>query len=332
MKKTNKKINYFTIIKEATNITIHNKILWWFGLLTIFSGSCFSFNYTFPNNSSDIKFDEMEYMNMMRRIFYYWELYSGWIILAIAIVILIAIILYVVGLIGRGALIDSIFKVIKKENFSFSSGFKKGIYFLGRLFLIKLFFSISFLILLFILAFPVVRLAILKSYGAAILLGLVAFLLLVSIAILFSYFRTYAQMYLVGSDLGIKNSIKLAYGLFEKNIKESLIMGIVSGAVNLVIGIIIIFILIGVAIPGWIIGIIAYKIAGEFALIVLGISAVIIFVALVTLARAILNVFFEAVWILFFHEIGRESRDVKNLEEELVVVLPNDRAPESITH
>jgi len=322
-----KKIDYVAIVKEAINITKRHRTLWWFGFLAIFSGSYSSFNYSFPsNNSENGEISEMEMMSMLRKVSFYWELYKEWIILGIILIVILLIALYIIGLIGRGALINSIFKSIKKEAFSFSSGLKTGVYFLGRLFLIKLFFSVAFLILAFVLIFPIVRLAVLESYTIAISLGIVAFLLLVSSAILFFYFRRYGEMYLIGSDLSISNSIKLAYRLFEKNIKESLLMGLVLIALNIVVGVVMVFVLLGLLIPLGIAGAIIYKLAGELTIIILAVIAVLIFVGFLFLISSILNVFFEAIWVLFFHEIARGDKD-DLLEKEKSVELSAEAEP-----
>lgn len=323
------RIEYFNIIKEAINITLKNRILWWFGLLAIFSGGYGSFNFRLPSGSGEGDFDEMEYMNMIRRATFYWDLYKEWIILGIVILLIILIGLYILGIIGRGALIDSIFKVIKKEAFTFSSGFKRGLYFLGRIFLMDLLFTLVFLVSIFVLAFPVVRLVILESYGVAILLGIVALLILISLGILFFYIRRYAQIYLISSDLNVSNSVKLAYGLFEKNIKESLIMGIVSIGINFVIGIVFVFVFLLLLIPGSIIGVLVYNTGQQMIMIIAGILAIILFIGLTFFISSILNVFFETMWILFFNEIGKSREDGIALKEEGESVNLNGE-PESI--
>ncbi len=325
------KIDYRSIVKKAINITVSNKILWWFGFLAIFSGSYLSFNYTFPSNSSEKKMDEMEFMNMMRKISFCWESYREWIILGIIFLIVVLIGFFVLGLIGRGALIDSIFKIIKDETFSFSSGIKRGIHFLGRLFLINLFFSLAFLILIFILAFPVIRLFIFKSYLIASSLGLVAVVLLVSIFILFFYLKRYAELYLISSDLSVLNSIKLAYKLFEKNIKESFIVSLILIALNIIIGIILTLITLGLFVPGGILGVIAYTTMGELTAIVFIIMATLFFVGLIVFVRSILNVFFESIWVLFFYEIANKKEDPNNLLEREKNINLNREAESGIT-
>lgn len=327
-----KKIDYVSIIKEAINITLKNRLLWWFGFLAMFGGGFGSFNYTLPNNSSEERMDEMEIMNMMRRAAYYWDMYKEWIILGIVVVLLILIGLYVLGLIGRGGLIDSIFKVTKKEIFSFSSGFKRGLHFLGRIFLIDLFFSLAFLVSLFVLAFPVVRLFMLKSYGVAISLGIVAILLFVSIGFLFFYLRKYAQMYLVSSDVNVSDSLKLSYKLFEKNIKESLIMGVLVVATNFVVGIGFMVLIMVLLVPSAIIGVIVYNIGQKPIMIAALVLAIILFVGIMMFISSVVTVFFETIWVLFFGEIGKDGEESEVLgEKEKSVEMPKSEAESIIT-
>ena len=303
------KIDYFQIIKDSIGLAKDNRFLWWFGFLSIFGGMSFSFNYNFPgNSSSNKKIDEMVYMNMMRRASFYWGLYWEWIILGIVLILLVCIGLYVVGIIGRGALIDSIFKVNKKEETNFSSGFKRGIYFLKRLFLTNLLFFISIIISTFVLVFPVARLFILKSYVIAFSMGLVAFVLLISILILFFYFKRYTEMYLISSDLNIINSIKLAYRLFEKNIKESFIMSLLLMVVNLVMGTILFVALIVILVPVGVLGAIIYGLVGKLVLVILASLVFLMLVGALIFISSILNVFVQSVWVLFFIQIAKQKK------------------------
>lgn len=316
-----RKIEYLSIVKEAINITKNNKILWWFGLLSIFGGISFSFNGNFSGNSDKNNFDEMTYANMVRRFSFYWENYSQWIILVGVIIIAICIAFYILGIIGRGALLDSIIKVCKNEKITFSSGFKKGVKLLKQIFLLNITFAFVFLIFIFILVFPIVRLILLESYGIAIFLGLIALMLIISISILFFYLAKYALIYLVNNNSGVFESIKLAYRLFEKNIKESFIMGLVMIAIGLIFGMIVGFIFVAFLIPGGIAGIMVYKLFGKVAVIFLVIFLGLILVAMTFLMSAVLNVFSQTTWFLFFVEIAKN----KNYEESLEINIENEK-------
>ncbi|MFA6183511.1 MAG: hypothetical protein WC682_00235 [Parcubacteria group bacterium] len=325
------KIEYFQIIKDAMNLTKENKFLWWFGLLSMFGGMSGSFSYNFPNNSSkDKNFDEMAYMNIVRKASFYWEHYQEWIILGIILLAIIFIGLYFLGIIGRGALIDSTFKINKKENVNFSSGFKRGIYFFKRLFLVDMLFFIALIVSMFILIFPIVRLFILKSYSIAFSMGLVAFMLLISIFILFFYLKKYTQMYIISSDLNIANSIKLSYRLFEKNIKESFIMSLVVVAVNMVISMGLFFALLVAIIPIGVLGAIIYGLVGKLLLIIFACLFFLILIGGLIFVSSILNVFFQSIWVLFFVEIAKQKEiDGSLLAENNPIELINKKEIES---
>lgn len=311
----NKNIDYFSIIKKAIDVTKKNKTLWWFGLLSIFAGSGTSFNYNFSDSSSSEKeFSEMEYASLLRKISFYWENYTEWIILGIIVLVVIFVGLYLVGLIGNGALIDSILKVIKNEKITFRSGFKRGVFFLKKIFLLNMLFFFSFLVFIFILVFPVIRLFILESYGAAIFLGMVAFFLLIFVAVLVFYLKKYAQLYLIGGDLGVIESIKLAYRLLEKNIKESLIMGLVMMVVGLILGLGIILVAMLIFIPGGLIGLAVHDLMSKATITGLVLMFWILIIVLFILISAVLNVFYQTSWILFFDQIAKQE-----LPEEKVV-------------
>lgn len=313
----NKKIDYFLIIKEAIDITKNNRVLWWFGFLSIFAGMGGSFNGNFSGNSSDKNnLDEMEYASLFRKVSFYWENYTEWIILGIILILIFCIGLFIIGLIGKSALIDSIVKVIKNEQVTFVAGFKRGTGFLKRIFLMSLLTVVTFLMFIFLVIFPVVRLFILKSYGIAIFLGLVGFMLIFFVSILYFYLIRYAQIYLISSNLGVFESIKLAYRLFEKNMKESLIMGLVMIAVSFVLGIGILLIALVIFIPGGILAALAYKMMSDLALIVLGILAGLLIIGFFIFISSVLNVFSQTVWVLFFNQIAKQEEKGDSLEAE----------------
>ncbi|MGW8184502.1 MAG: DUF7544 domain-containing protein [Candidatus Moraniibacteriota bacterium] len=330
----NKKIDYFSIIKEAIEITKNNRVLWWFGFLSIFAGMGSSFNSNFSGNSSDKNsLDEMEYASLFRKVSFYWENYAEWIILGIILIMVVCVGLFIIGLIGKSALIDSIVKVIRNEQVTFVDGFKRGVSFLKRMFLMSLLSVVTFLIFIFLVIFPVVRLFILKSYGIAIFLGLVGLMLILFVSILYFYLLRYAQIYLISSNLGVVESIKLAYRLFEKNMKESLIMGLVMIAVSFVLGIGIFLIVLAIFIPGGILGVLVYKTMSDLALIVLGILAGLLILGIFIFISSVLNVFSQTVWILFFNQIAKqeEKRDGLETEKEATKIIEGTEVEPNIS-
>lgn len=324
-----KKIDYTKILKNSFKITRENKFLWLFGLMLALGGGGTSFNFNFPGGgSSDDKIDEMTYMNAMRKVEFFWNTYKELIILGIVFLVFLGIAFYVLGLIARGGLIDSIFKILKNEEANFKKGFKSGVGYLGRMFLISLTAIVTSLGLLIILAVPVIRLIVLESYVLGIVLGIVAFFIFFTFMILLSFLIRYAEIYLVSSNLGALESMKLGYRLFEKNIGNSILMGLIFMGISFVVGIGILFMLFALGIPTMLIGLVIYGVAGETVSIGLFVLAVILFMLLMIFISSLMNVFSQAVWVLFFEEIAREKEDDtfvdENVQEEKNEVVENN--------
>lgn len=306
-----KKIDYFQLVKDSFNFTIENKLLWLFGLLITIGGGGMSFNYNFPGSkSSEDKIDEMQLASMMRKFSFFWETYKEWIILGIILLVIILVALYLLGIIGRGALIDSIFKTLKKEEgITFSSGFKKGYHFLGKMFLMNLIFSVAVLVVIAIMAFPIVRLFMLKAYIAGALMSLVAICILISLFVLIFFLSKYAQIYLVSSNIGPVASIKLGYQLFEKNLITSFKMGAVLILVNIVLGMGLFLSIIILGLPFILLLFLSYGILGNVGAAVMGISGGVAVLFLVIFINAVYIVFSQTYLILFFQEIAKENNN-----------------------
>lgn len=311
-----KKIDYFKLTKEAFTITKENKFLWWFGFLMMFCGGGMSYSYNFPGGSSDDKIDEMTFMNMQRQVTFYWDLYKEWIITGIIILLVIGFALYILGLIAKSALIDSVFKILKEEEVDFKRGFKNGTGYLGRIFLINAIVLATVIGLLVILAFPVIRLFILDSKMAAVLMGIMAIFIFISFNIFVSFLKKYAEIYLISSNVGPLDAFRLAYNLIEKNILNSLLMWLVCLGIVFALGMGAAIAVFTLGLPLLFLGVAIYGIVGGIGVALLATVAIAVFLVLIFFVNSIFNVFFQTIWILFFREIAKTDEEKK--EEELV--------------
>jgi len=322
-----KKIDYVQIVKSAFNITKENKFLWWFGFLMMFCSGGSSYSYNFPGNSSDDKIDEMTYMNLQRQVTFYWDLYKEWIIIGLVVLLFIGFALYIFGLVGKSALIDSVFKILKKEDADLKKGFNSGYKYIWGIFLINAIALAAIIGLLLILSFPVIRLFILDSKMAAVLMAIMAIFIFISFNIFVSFLKRYAEIYLISSNVNPWDAFKLAYGLIEKNILNTFKMWLVCLGIVFILGIGMIISIFVLGIPLLILGIILYGIVGNFGTVLFVIIAIIIFLALIFFANSILNVFFQTIWILFFREIaktdGEKEEEISILEKSEQHILEN---------
>lgn len=313
----NKNINYIQILKDAWKITWKNRFLWWFGFfIAIGGGGMSSSRFNFSESEEDISPEMVEKMN------YWWSMYWEWIFIGVVALFFVALGLYVLNIIGRGALISSLIKINNGGETNFSAGFNEGKKSFWKLFILNIVFGLAIILALAIIIFPIARLIFLEAYGAATMLGLIALPIIISIFILAAFLKIYSQIYLVGSGSGVGDSIKLAYGVFKKNIKGSVLMGLLLMVVGIIIGIGLVLIIIVGVIPLVVIGGLGYLINPMVAVGVgvLGLIALIVFVMI---WQSAYMVFMQAVWIIFFSQIAKVSDENKeNVIEELEEKVP----------
>ncbi|MEF3692105.1 MAG: hypothetical protein V3574_03580 [Candidatus Moraniibacteriota bacterium] len=309
-----KKIDFVQILGRALEITKQKKFLWWFGFfMTLGGGISLSYNLG-DSSEQEGKIDEMQFMSWMRKISFYWENYTGWVILGIALSVLILLIFYLWGLVNKGALIDSILKIEKNQSVDFKSGIKNGWRCLGKIFLLDFILFFIYFSIILILIFPVVRLFVLKAYGPGFFLALTAFLIFISFSFLLYFIKKYAEIYLIGGGVNPSRAFGLAYDLIGKNPKNTLLAGLAAIVVNILFSVLATLILFGITIPFILLGF-SLELLWEKSLetsVVVFVS--VIFFGLLIFINSVYNVFIGAFWVIVFRFLALD----KNKEEEKI--------------
>jgi len=321
-------INYLDIIKKAWTITWQNKYLWWFGLfIALTSVSSYS-NYTFPDSSEKSALLQEKILNFV-------DQYIAIIIVSAITLFVIFIALSLLSIIGRGALIKSIYTAANPpaggETSNFKIGFAAGKRYFWRLFALGLFLGLFFFAILIILLIPIIFLFASQSYILGTILTVAGVLLFIPLVLLASFLKTYGQLYIVLGELTIWPAIENAYTLFLKNPGASLIMFLISVITGLIVGFAMLIALIPVVIVFALLGFIAsllFQSAGLAIIIGFGILTAII---LLLAARSVYETFAQAVWIIFFQEIAtpKETETVAETVSEITPVP--DATPDPIT-
>lgn len=306
-------INYIDILKRAWNITWHNRYLWWFGLLIALSSPGMNYNLSSghtegPASPSSILFHSYsEFINSHMQII---------IISAIVLAVLI-IILVILGIIARAGLIKSIDEVCKSRPASFKSGMKEGKKYFGRLFLLGI--AILFIVIasIMVLSFPVIFLFVSKAYALGIFLGILAFLILIPVLVLASFFKIFGYLYIVLGELSAWNALEKAYELFQRNLLASIIMGLMFIPLGFILMMAAIAVLIPLAIIFFAIGFALYYAVGISGVIITASVGIICFLIFLFALRSVYETFAQTVWYLFFLEIARPKIEEK-VEEEVL--------------
>lgn len=300
-----KEIPFIEILKEAGRIVWKNKFLLWFGLL-IALGSPGSFNFGGENNWNG-KGDTAK--NFMET---HWQL-----ALAVALVLFaICIALFLLSLIGKAGLIRSVNLLVSGKKSNFKKGWKEGQKYLGKLVWLFLLFFVATLAIILILGTPVAYLALTGSWISAILVGMLAVAIFIPLLFVLALTNIFAGFYIVLSDLKVWSAVESGYNLLLKNIKNSIIFGLLLIAVSIVAAIFFLPVALVSAvilIPAGTLFYFLNKVAFAIFLII----AVIIFLIVVLFVSSVFASYKTTAWTLFFREIAKtESEDMAKVSEE----------------
>lgn len=310
MPKNIHEIPYFKIIKEAFALTWKNRYLWWFGFFAILSNAA-SFNYS--NSNPEEKHLVQNLVSAPQ--------YTQWLMVAAVVGVALVIIIVVMHIISRGALISSIEKIKKNQPVTFKSGFRDGKKYFGKIFIVAFLSTILVLGAFLILAPPVVFLFLNRNYLIGVLMAIVALTIFIPLIVLVAYLRIFGYLYAVLGGLKPWVAIEMAYDLFRKNVTASLIMALLFIPINIILFLTVIFAIIPIALVILPLGILFFILMGKIGAGIAGVIGLSILVAFFILLYSFAEVFSQAIWILFFHEIAK-SEEKEIIIEPLLEIEP----------
>ncbi|MFZ2188443.1 MAG: hypothetical protein WAV73_02705 [Candidatus Moraniibacteriota bacterium] len=325
-------IDYLKIFRDAWKITWKNRFLWWFGFFMLASGGL-NYNY-FSSGDEKPQKDWQAFTEKINLQQFLLE-HTTFIAIGITLLVILFLVFLILNFIGRGALIKSIQRILKKEPASFKSGFQDGKKYFWSIFSI-FFFSGLFIFICFIVLFtPIVILFLAKSYIIGTILAILALAIIIPLVILAKYIQSYAGYYVVLANLRPWLAIENAYALFRKNILTSIIMSLLF----IPIGIFSIFIVVAIALVTLLIfgliGLVLFFTIKDTGVIIAVALGLLFFIPAITLFYSIFSAFSEVAWVLFFHVIATPKEKEKVAEKlletkEKVSVLANTDAMKTI--
>jgi hypothetical protein len=309
------KINYSDILKKSWRITRRNKFLWWFGFfLTLGGGGGFNFNLPFGSGTSGKQ--EKIAVAIQDFIARYWQ----WIVSGVIFLLVVFLALLIMRIISQAGLIKAANIIDLGKLTTFKESFFEGRKYFWKVFLLGLLVTIFVSGVIIVLFTPVVFLAFFRSYTLAVILGVLAFIITLVLAIVTSYVKKYAAIYLVLSNLSIRDSLENAYLLFRKNIMASIIFSLLLLVAGIIVGLGILIFLFTLAIIFIIPGIISYLLlqgAGVTTIAILGFLLAIVFVIFI---QSIFHTFMQTSWVLFFKEIASVKIEEAVVEKEVAKI------------
>lgn len=300
-------MDYQSIFKRSFNIIWRHKFLWLLGFLI--GGSPFQFlNLTFngndwqkfqnewqntlPSDTTSLVMANTKSLNQVlnESIGPVYSNAAFWIALTL-FVALIILCLYL-SVTARGAIIRAVADIAGEKGLSLKHYWQKGHKYFWRLLSLSLLGFAIFITLLFVFITPVVLLAIFSFKIPAVILGLILFLVFLTSLIYFSMIFPLAERMIVLERKKAFPALCSACTYFNRRWREWLAFFLVLFALNIVIGIALMFAISGVVLIAIIVGIILYFIfhllAWAFAVIA-GIALVFVILAFLGAVRAFIS-------------------------------------------
>ena len=302
-------MNYGDLIRDAFRITLRNRFLWFFGFFAGGTGSNFFGNV--PSGGGNFNPDDFRQSSTMLSAIQLGQgLSNAVLIVGIVIVVLILALFFIfLAIVSQGALADSVAAIDRGEGRRFGTAFGSG---MGNFWRVLGYYVLFFLValgLLVVIAIPVALLiggtfAATQSTGArisvAVVVGLLAFLLLIVVFIPLSIIAQYALRDIVVRRERVLGSVASGYSLFRRNIGRSLLLWLIQ--IGLSIGIAIAFILV-ILIVGLVLFIptIALAVAGSSTgAVIAGVIAGLILLPILLVLSGAIGTFSHAYWTLAY--------------------------------
>lgn len=297
-------MDYGEILSRAWNVISKHKILWLFGVLA----SCgtgqqsSSFNFSFP--SPDVTtFDDFQDFGRIIP-----EESLPLIIGMICAFFILAIVFFIIGVIGRVSLIKGTLQVeAGAESLSFGQLFKDSQPYLARalgLNLLVILAGIAIVVVFIVVVIPLT----LVTVGLIWLCLIPLFCLLIPVSFYLGIVLEQANIAILAEDLGIMDALKRGWNVARENLGSVIVMGLIlilgGGILTFIISIPSIFILFPI-IRGFLIG---EESSFQGWLLIAGICLV-VYIPIFVFLNGILQSYIKSAWTLTFLRLTGNSSD-----------------------
>ncbi|MFC1612792.1 hypothetical protein ACFL23_00480 [Patescibacteria group bacterium] len=320
-----KKNIYRDVLKNAWEITKNNKILWVFGLFAALLGNGGEYQIlvkTFDKfhiaRNVVLNSASQTFSGGFLKGLYNLSLYNPteFILILVAVFSILFLIGFLIWLIVvfQVSLIAGADKGISNKKITFQEGINLGKEKFSSILGIN-FISKSLICLMLVLTgLPLLFLARRSESILSLILYILAFLILIPIAIIISFIAKYASAFVVLKNKNFFESINKGWHLFLDNWIVSLEMAFFLFLLNFIVGLVALFAVIIISLP-FITMAIIYSAAGlSYAFWTAIIMMLFIIVAIVAFAGAVLSVYQWSSWIIFFKKLTSRTTVLSKIE------------------
>jgi hypothetical protein len=298
--------NFGEILTRAWQIVWKNKVLWIFGILASCArggggGSSGGGNSGYRSGSGDSPFSTNQFEQFGEQAKQFVE-NNLWIIIAVAVaIILLSLLAYFLGMMGRIGLIKGVAQAEKGTALSFGEIWAESMPFFWRIFGLNFLFGLAFLVLIV----PMVILGVVTA-GIGFLCFLPLICILIPIGWVLSIVIEQAQNAIVLEDLNMLDGFKRGWQVARANVGPMLIMALIlaigGGIIGLVIALPIIITVIPLAIG-------AAAMKEVLTPVYIALACCVVYLPVLIFLNGVLTAYLQSVWTLTYLRLTQPKEE-----------------------
>jgi hypothetical protein len=301
--------NIGEVLTRAWNIIWKHKILWVFGIFAVFArggGGSGSGNSSYQTSSDELPFNT----DRLERGFYEFGSFleqNWWIFIVIGVVIIVlSILFYALGIMGRIGLIQGVFKVEKgAETLTFAELWSESMPYFWRIFGLNFLIGLAILVVIFALFLPVAVMGVL-TFGVALLCLIPLACILLPITWVITVIVEQAQPAIIAENLGMWDGFKRGWQIVKNNGVNFVLLALVLFIGGAIVGFIIALPILFAVVP-LILG--ANSLDQTLTPVYIALACCAVYIPVLYLFNGILAAYIQSVWTLTYLRLTKPSED-----------------------
>lgn len=317
---------YYKAVRAGFMRVWLNKYLWFWGVFLPAAGAGINFGGQSDSENEEFEGNAQEFLGQASNFFFE---HIWWFILGALVVLLIIIFFWILSAIARRGVISALDALQSPKGgaiYDFRAVWDAGKKNFFPIMLVDIVIGFSMLFILIVLSTPIVLTFFQGKILGGILLGLLALVIYIPLALLSGFLRQISVIVITLSKVETFKAIEAAYFYIRGNIRESLkllltlvLLGVVHGIAGfiLVIPFVIVFIGIGLFFVGFSGGNVFSDPFGNPGLMVVAGVVMLFLLVLILLLKAFFALWLQDLWLWWTKKIASVSAQIETEVESL---------------
>jgi hypothetical protein len=292
--------NLGEVLTRAWNIIWKHKILWVFGVFAVFArggGGSGGGNSSYQTSSDELPFNT----ERLERGFYEFGSFleqNWWIFIVIGVVIIVlSILFYALGIMGRIGLIQGVFKVEKgAEDLTFAELWSESMPYFWRIFGLNFLLGLVMTLVLLVLLVPFILVGVL-TFGVGLLCLIPLMCILIPLSWVVMVIVEQAQPAIIAENLGMWDGFKRGWQIVKNNGVNFVLLALILFIGGAIVGIVIALPIVLAVVP-IIVGM--NTLDQTLAPVYIALACCAVYLPVLYLLNGILAAYIQSVWTLTY--------------------------------